>query len=177
MAKQTSEVNFKAVLCGQVTLSGTSDSDETIEKSTKWINNKIASINKSSHVKVEWINGAYGDDKRKLFEQTDIFVFPSRYTVEAQPLVLLEAMAMGCAIITSRVGEIPSTVSESCATLLADPTPKVIAEAIQNMQKNGLENYISMGLQRYETMFSRQIYQQKWQHVFTKISSTDESSG
>ena len=174
LATQPADFKINAVLCGQVTISGTSDTNETIEESVNWINDKITSINKSSHVNVEWIKGAYGEVKRGLFEQADIFVFPSRYSVEAQPLVLLEAMSMGCAIITSEVGEIPSTVSTDCAVLLADPTPERIAAAINGMKKNGISSFSSQGLKRYEEKFSRKIYRQKWQEIFCRITNTTE---
>jgi glycosyltransferase involved in cell wall biosynthesis len=53
-----------------------------------------------------------GDEMfRRLFEESAIFVFPSE--AENFPTVLLEAMAAGTAIITSRAGGCPEVVADS----------------------------------------------------------------
>lgn len=51
-----------------------------------------------------WLGPVYGSEKDAFYEEVDIFVFPSSYTNEAQPLVLLEALARGAAIITTDRG-------------------------------------------------------------------------
>ena len=45
----------------------------------------------------------YGVEKRKLFRNSDVFLFPTRYQTEAQPLVLLEALQYNLQIVTSRI--------------------------------------------------------------------------
>lgn len=51
-----------------------------------------------------WLGPVYGADKDAFYDEVDLFVFPSRYANEAQPLVLLEALARGAAIITTDRG-------------------------------------------------------------------------
>jgi glycosyltransferase involved in cell wall biosynthesis len=63
-------------------------------------------MNQSGRIQLEWIRGARGAEKQALFEQAQIFVLPTQYPVEAQPLAVLEAMAHGCAIVTTDVGEL-----------------------------------------------------------------------
>lgn len=55
-------------------------------------------------VSLSYLGSVSGNAKKSFFDQVDIFVFPTRFKVEAQPLVLLEAMAAGCAIVTSDRG-------------------------------------------------------------------------
>jgi glycosyltransferase involved in cell wall biosynthesis len=50
-----------------------------------------------------WHGSLYDEAKRDFYRDLDAFVFPSRYVNEAQPLVLLEALAEGaCLIVTDR---------------------------------------------------------------------------
>lgn len=45
----------------------------------------------------------YGAEKQEFFQKSDVFLFPTRYQTEAQPLVLLEALNCNLQIITSRI--------------------------------------------------------------------------
>jgi glycosyltransferase involved in cell wall biosynthesis len=51
-----------------------------------------------------WCGPVYGPEKDAFYEGVDVFVFPSSYANEAQPLVLLEALAHGAAIVTTDRG-------------------------------------------------------------------------
>jgi len=53
---------------------------------------------------VEYIGGLYGEDKEEFFQSLDVFVFPSRYKNEAEPLVLYEAGQYGVLNIGTRRG-------------------------------------------------------------------------
>lgn len=52
----------------------------------------------------EWLGPVYGQDKDDFYDDVDVFLFPSTYVNEAQPLVLLEALARGAAILTTDRG-------------------------------------------------------------------------
>lgn len=58
-------------------------------------------------------------DVRPWLDRMDIFVLPSR--AEAMPVALLEAMAMGRAVLASRVGGVPEIVDDGSTGLLAPP--------------------------------------------------------
>ena len=47
-----------------------------------------------------------GEKKRKLLKNANIFCLPSYYPNEGQPISILEAMAMGCGIVTTNQGGI-----------------------------------------------------------------------
>ena len=51
-----------------------------------------------------YLGPVYDHEKLNFFAQTDIFVFPSTYKNEAQPLVIFEAMASGAKCISSARG-------------------------------------------------------------------------
>lgn len=62
-----------------------------------------------------------GDDKRRQYEWADVFVYPTYYPAEGQPLVLLEALGAGLPIVTTRWAGIPETVLDQRVGLLVDP--------------------------------------------------------
>jgi len=68
----------------------------------------------------EWIGPVYGEAKSDFYASIDVFVFPSQYVNEAQPLVLLEAMAHGAAIIATGLGCTDCDHRESPGVIASD---------------------------------------------------------
>jgi glycosyltransferase involved in cell wall biosynthesis len=164
---RTSRARIRAVLCGPLHFS--SYCRRFLDPATKesWILDQLAKIEKYDHVEAEWIRGAAGAEKQRLMQEAEIFVFPSSFPVEAQPLVLLEAMANGCAIICSTVGEIPSTVDDDCAISLPNPTTQAVADAIETLVGDP-ERRLKMGLaarRRFESIFSRPAHIDRWEEI------------
>ncbi len=88
---------------------------------------------RNPHIKIT-ISGFLADsDIRKLYDQVDVFVYPSLY--EGFGLPVLEAMACGCPIITSNLSSLPEVVGE--AGLLVDPyNVDELADAMLKVLKN-----------------------------------------
>jgi glycosyltransferase involved in cell wall biosynthesis len=74
---------------------------------------------------VNYLGRIYGRDKETVFHESDIFVFPSYYSNECFPLVLLEAMQFGVPIITTKEGAIPDLVIEGVNGYLIDDADSV----------------------------------------------------
>jgi glycosyltransferase involved in cell wall biosynthesis len=83
-----------------------------------------------------------------FYNQVDIVVLPSRF--EALPLILLEAMAVGCVVITTNVGGVFEIINnETNGLLLENNSPESISNAIfkiiendalrERLRKNGYE--------------------------------------
>jgi glycosyltransferase involved in cell wall biosynthesis len=87
----------------------------------------------------------YGDDKWRAYKQSDLFVFPTYYRSENFPLVILEAMACGLPVISTRWRGIPSIIEEGFNGLLHDP--RDIAQLQQSIQRfiDSPDLLISMG--------------------------------
>jgi glycosyltransferase involved in cell wall biosynthesis len=179
----------EAVLCGRLVVSEFSDRFHDTSSAKAWIEQQIAKINRSTRVRVRWVNGAVGEDKAALFRNTELFVLPTRYAVEAQPLVLLEAMASGCAIITTRAGEIPTILDDHSALFLAPVSTDALATALQTLMTDAaararlacaaharfMERYqIERHLDQWETLLTpRQTVQGTF---YTKVAKEREET-
>ena len=157
-----------ATLCGKLTATSL-DSSNASSDDEAWIRQTIETINKSRSVDVVWVQGAYGRDKAALFSSTDIFVYPSR--VDSQPTVLIEAMATGCAVICSRIGETPTMFGES-AVILPRVDVEEIAEAIVYLAGNDEKRteLARASRERFEQYFSREAYAAKWKGIFGELA-------
>lgn len=62
----------------------------------------------------------YGADKAAFYADLDIFMFPTRYALEAQPNVVLEAMCAGCAIISTDRGCVADDIADAGAVIPAE---------------------------------------------------------
>lgn len=72
-----------------------------------------------------------GSAKNKLLETSNIFVLPTSYPNEGQPISILEAMAAGIAIITTDHGGISDVIKDGTnGILIKSITPDEIAKAI-----------------------------------------------
>jgi glycosyltransferase involved in cell wall biosynthesis len=70
----------------------------------------------------------------RIIKGADICVFPSRN--DAGPLTVLEAMAAGKPIITTRVGGIPEIMKDGRNGILVEPEPDQLARAIEFLLDN-----------------------------------------
>jgi len=79
---------------------------------------------------VEMPGVVVGEDKARLLQQADVFVFPP-VAPEGQPLVILEAMSASLPVIATSQGAISETVVEGVTGFLVPPgDPTAIAEKV-----------------------------------------------
>lgn len=72
-----------------------------------------------------------GKEKTALFERADVLVLPSYH--EGMPLVVLEALAGGCAVISTKVGATPEILTEDNVCWVDVKSVDDIANAIQEL--------------------------------------------
>lgn len=72
-------------------------------------------------VRVDLVGPVIGEAKARELAWADLFALPSRYRNEGQPLVVLEALAAGLAIVSTRHRGIPDTVGDGREGLLIEP--------------------------------------------------------
>lgn len=123
---------IEAVLCGPLIGSVLSDRFDSLARARSWIEAIVAEINRSANVSVRWVEGAKGEAKAALMREAHLFVLPSRYRNEAQPLSIIEAMASGAAVISTTVGEIPGSFGD-CALLLNSVEAGPLSAALRSL--------------------------------------------
>ena len=160
------------VLCGYLTHNEYATRFDSLESQRKGLEGAV-----TKHSNLSWVEGAIGEKKRKLFETAQVFVLPSWYPVEAQPLVLLEAMASGCVVITSTVGEIPFMVDEKSAVLLKTTDAESIAHAIDLVARdNELRKRTALaGRKVFLEKFHRDKFASNWKKLFEHVYCSHES--
>jgi glycosyltransferase involved in cell wall biosynthesis len=108
-------------------VAGSGPADEALRKRA---NSKLL----SGHV--EFIGPIFGDEKVEFWQQADIFVFPT-YHREGLPYTILESLASGTPLITTRAGNIPDAVEHGIHGLLVKPrSSNAVAEAIDQLLTN-----------------------------------------
>lgn len=87
----------------------------------------------------DWISY---EDVIALFQYADLFVYPT--LSDTLPLVILEAMASGLPIISTKVGGIPYQVDENYGVLVDPGDSQAIKQAFEQMTENR-ERLVEMG--------------------------------
>jgi glycosyltransferase involved in cell wall biosynthesis len=83
---------------------------------------------------VRIMGACHGEDKQKMFSESDIFVFPSYFDEECFPLVILEAMSARLPIVATRIGAIPEMITDGKEGMLVEPgDPHQLAARIEKL--------------------------------------------
>lgn len=75
-----------------------------------------------------------GEEKEKLFSNSDIFILPSYG--EGMPIVIMEALYYGCAIVSTNVGAIPEIIHEENGFLIEPGDVASLASEIHSLVVN-----------------------------------------
>ena len=82
---------------------------------------------------VEYFGFVSGDQKNRLLREADLFCFPTYYENENQPVNLIEAMAYGLPILTTRWRSIPELFPIGYSGLVDTRSPEQIARVIPDL--------------------------------------------
>ena len=79
---------------------------------------------------IEHVGFVSGERKERLLRDADLFLFPTQYLGENQPVNLIEAMSFGVPIVTTRWRSLPEMLPEKYPGLVQDQNPETLAAAI-----------------------------------------------
>ena len=113
--RQINNYAFHLHICGQI-------NDDTIK-------DEFLGLLEELNEKVTFHGYVNGLEKEELFENADIFVLPSYG--EGMPIVIMEAMAKGCAIISTEVGAIGEIVKKENGILIQPGDIDALKEALK----------------------------------------------
>jgi len=116
-----------------------------------------------------------GENKAEALQMTDIFVFPSYFSEECFPLVLLEAMQAELPIVATKIGAIPEMIQDGKEGILIDLNDHVqLAKKIIILARNerlrkelGKNAYIKF-IENYTLVH----FEHNMRSIFTKVLST-----
>ncbi len=128
------------------------------------LENKIHNINLQN--KVFYLGKKYGDEKDKIFKQSDIFIHPTFN--DCFPLVILEAMQYRLPVISTSEGAIPEIIEDGFNGFIVEKKDAMqLAEKIEFLINNTHVRY-QMGQNGYKR-FKENYTIEKFEQNFVKI--------
>jgi glycosyltransferase involved in cell wall biosynthesis len=111
----------------------------------------------------------YGSQKHEFFEQLDVFVYPTRYRHEAQPLVVLEALAHGVPVAATSRGCIRDDVADA-GLVVADGQAfeQLFLAWLRGLDRSALERLQTRAIKR-----SRELHVQAQKQFHTLIDGLE----
>ncbi len=117
-------------------------------------------------------------DLRRLLLSHSVLALPSTYAVEAQPLVLLEALATATPVVTTSVGAIPEFIQHGQEGYLV-PTgdPAALADALARLRDPSVWQAASVAARaRFDRSFAPAVVRQAWLQLVAPAVATSPAS-
>jgi glycosyltransferase involved in cell wall biosynthesis len=97
---------------------------------------------------VDYLGFVSGAEKNRVLREADLFCFPTRYYGENQPVNLIEAMAFGLPIVTTRWRSLPEMLPVNYLGVISVQSPDEISRALLGLLsretgENLRENYLN----------------------------------
>jgi glycosyltransferase involved in cell wall biosynthesis len=122
--------------------------------------------------KVKYLGRKFGQDKQAVLADTDIFAFPTYYSNECFPLVLLEAMSARIAVVSTFEGGIPDIIEDGVTGFLVPQRDvEIMAEKLEELIKYPAlrEQMGKAGRQKFEDEFTLGIFEHQLQSILQRI--------
>ncbi len=84
----------------------------------------------------DYVGVVRGVPKKELLLQANTFVFPTYYQMEGQPIAILESMATGNIVLTTKHAGIPDIFSEKNGFYIKMKSSEDIADKLQKLSEN-----------------------------------------
>jgi glycosyltransferase involved in cell wall biosynthesis len=93
----------------------------------------------SGKTTVSYIGFVSGEQKQVALEKADVFCFPTYYTNENQPVNMIEAMAFGLPLVTTRWRSVHEMLPAGYPGVVAPKSPEEIADALLDLMTRNFE--------------------------------------
>lgn len=161
LKEQGTIAQFHFNFAGMFMLNHSQDvSYKTIEVAQKLFFELIESNNLKEFVTFHGV--VHGVEKEQLLKNSDVFLLPTYYNIEAQPITIIEAMAYGCAIYSTNYRAISDMLLDGVNGEFVEPrNPKSIALKLNQINKHKLLEYSKKSVELYEKGFTQKEHLRK----------------
>ena len=121
---QKNQIPFKAKIAGAI--------DRTIRGEIEILLNSLDG-------NVEYLGIVGGDQKKNMLEWGNVFVFPTYYQQEGQPISIIEAMTTANVVITTRHAGIPDLIDNKNAFFVEKHNSDQVSKALSTFYSNNGE--------------------------------------
>jgi len=157
LLKMNGEYGFFCDFCGDfITIADERDSQSSIEREARF-SKLIKEWDLSDHVAYHGL--VIGKKKAEFFEKAHVFILPTNYLWEGQPLSIIEALSFGVPVIATPYRAIPDQVIDGYNGLLVNyGYPDEIKTAINRMKSGGefYKNLSRNALKHYSEKFTQE---------------------
>lgn len=132
----------------------------------------VSDIGLEEEIKIE--NSFSNKDLMDIFKESHIFVLTSHW--EGLPIVILEAMAHGMAIVASDVGGVAETFGEDCGFLVKRKNVREIKDSLEKLIQNKemAERMGAAGFRRAKKDFSVQRMLAETEKIYSNLKCSKE---
>lgn len=145
----------------QFTIAGSGPEEEALRERVRTLN---------LEKKVIFLGPVFGEAKIRFWREVDIFVFPTYR--EGLPYTVLESLASGTPLVTTRVGGIPDAVTDGVHGFLIEPgDPEAIADSLQTMASDRvrLQQMAVACVQRAREQYSVERLARQISDIYKKV--------
>lgn len=118
----------------------------------------------------------YGKEKEQAFSEADIFTFPTYYSKECFPLVLLEAMSYSLPVVSTFEGGIPDIVEDGVTGFLVlQKEAQALADKLELLIQNPdiRRQMGAAGRKKYEKEFTLEIFENRLVEILQDVIEKD----
>lgn len=122
----------------------------------------------------EYLGTVYGEQKKAQLLEANVFVFPTYYTMEGQPIALIEAMATGNIIVTTDHAGIPDIVNSDNGYLLQPRDVTGLANQLESISQNldqNVEKFSQHNQVYVKHNFTEKAFGEKIMSIMLQISN------
>ncbi|RTZ02056.1 glycosyltransferase [Flavobacterium bomense] len=140
-----------------------------IEDESKFmINNKFNKL----HGFIKYHGVVSGQCKIDLLEKSNVFILPTYYRMEGQPISLIEAMATGNIIVTTNFSGIPDIINKDNGYYVQAKNPESILEVLMKIDQNldaNINKYSHRNIEYVKCNFTEAQFANKILNVIKQV--------
>jgi glycosyltransferase involved in cell wall biosynthesis len=138
------------------------------DESQVTINNKLDELGDL----VKYHGVVFGKNKIGLLQKSNVFVLPTYYKMEGQPIALIEAMATGNIIVTTNFSGIPDIISNTNGYFVMPKNPKSIFDVlliINNELSNNINHFSAVNVEYVKSNFTEAKFSGKILEIINQV--------